>query len=31
MVLSEDDELIDHYLASCEAVDAADYLDRFPG
>ena len=31
MVLSEDDELIDRYLARCEAIDAKEYLDRFPG
>ena len=29
MVLSDDDDLIDRYLASCEVLAAADYLDRY--
>ncbi len=29
MVLSDDDDLIDRYLAGCELLAAADYLDRY--
>ena len=30
MVLSEDEDLIDRYLARCEAIDGEEYLRRFP-
>lgn len=30
MVLSEEEELIDRYVARCETVDASEYFDRFP-
>jgi len=30
MVLSEDEDLIDRYLTRCEAIDAKEYLERYP-